>query len=412
MASLENTTLIQAVATVTEVSSDKTPFGLAQKYYRALPSLMFEAATQLGGNNNKDYFYSQLKTSPISAEKTLVGLIKTMDQFPNIRPQVAEAFLGKTLPGLLSIASLIPLDNEPSSLTLAIQTMAQQVSIGQMKFFSALCPPYHYKVTDHRKNYISHASGQFLPTIGARLPQVLNTLGNILKPVIDEGVGTEWTICTYSGSTGNIKDLVEVGEDILSNYRNSPNAIFEPLRSAFNELSYYVRNEFSKHGIYGSAFSIETEFSEGINDFIDQFQYKFPDAVAEISPGWGSLNVDIGPHRQKNAIDQFLQEKITASKDFLIHFIQEEVQYRELQHVVENNGILISAMKESLLYRSLVNYAKNTGSVLFGLEKTTNYMKRALTHLPGPVMTGKEFDVRDPNNPTRVRQPLNYPDGI
>lgn len=394
---------------VTGTNSEKTPFDLARSYYRILPNLMASAAARLEFKKNPDYFSSQLKRSPITAEKSLIGVVNIVDEAYG-KPEIINAFLAETLPGLLSVATLSPENNESKSINLALCTLANQACSGRIDFFSPLCPPYHYKVTDRRRNYIAHASGQLLPTIGARFPQVLSTLGIIVKPMVDQGAKASWTFGSYSGQTSRINDLVELGKDVLEYYGTNDSYIFDALRTAYHDLSINtaILNNF---GIKGWTLSIEREFSGGILGVVNQFKSQFPEAFAQISPGAFSLSVDIGPHNIKREVSRFMKSWLSADIDFLIHFIQEEVKYRELQHVVQNNGILIAALKESLLYRSLINYTRNTDKVLFGLETTSNYMKTALAHLPGPVMMGREFDARDPESTIRVRQPFNYPEG-
>jgi len=95
-----------------------------------------------------------------------------------------------------------------------------------------------------------------------------------------------------------------------------------------------------------------------------------------------------------------------------LFFVEQEDGYRRKQGTIFDRSLeplVLTALKEGLLYLLMVKKVEKEGGVMVDLETTENYMAGMLRHYCGPVIMGREFDWKNPFDPTRIRQPFNLP---
>jgi len=224
-------------------------------------------------------------------------------------------------------------------------------------------------------------------------------------PLINLGVKINFELLTYTGETGNLSDLVDLGVDVQEYYKGSEHKIFEALKATKDDAENQADTHLRNHGVNVKITSIEKTMGSLIGHFVDLYKTRFPDNLHDI----GLKHAEIG---------NWLKEYFGVDEGWLMFYEQEERKYRKKQeHALGGRNvrepIIISALEEGLLYMLLIKYSERNNQLIWDLETTDNYMLGTLRHVkhqnPAPVVMGKAYDPIHPNAKYNVRQPFNTP---
>jgi hypothetical protein len=371
-------------------------------YFKMLPKLISAARQRLRGfpNSNEDdptVIKRQFKKGGVLGPETFNELIKIKEGDDKIR----KAIFGEVIPALLACAEITRGKGaHAQAYKKALHNLVRgAIYHKNLEIVTPACPPYDYMITPDGK--LKHQSGKLLSSIGRRFELAANTLKEVFFPLENLGVPVSFTVITYTGETNRLEDLVELGGDVITYYKNknNENMIFKNLQEATAE----AREVLERHwGSNGRVFSIETTFAPTINTAIADFRREFPRIVAN-------------HHLLDEKVGEWLKEKFGVNENWLLFFIEEENNYRKKQGVTFNEdpeSVVLTAIREGLLYLLVLKeVGEKSNRVIVDLETTKDYMEGTLRHHPGPLIMGREFDMRNTTDPdpTRIRQPFNEP---
>lgn len=384
---------------IEKVIADKHP---GRRYFRVLPSLIAEARERIRNKlandppevncgdrsgNGTVAIERQLKRGGVLRAETFNGLIGRGES------ERRKAVWGEVIPALLACAEITKGKGAYGpAYRKALENLVRGAEAGNLEIITPACPPYDYMIT--RDGQLKHQSGGLLPSIGERFELAVGTLKEVFSPLTNLGVRVSFGVVTYTGETKNLRDLVELGGDVVSYYKGKENLIFENLQAATAQAKAVLERHWGENG---GVVSIETTLAPAINAAVEEFEKKFPEIVANRYLLEGEAGKKVG---------QWLKEKFGVDEGWLLFFVEEEEGYRRKQGIIFDRSLeplVLTAMKEGLLYLLVVKGVEESGGVMIDLETTENYMAGMLRHHPGPVIMGREFDWRNPFDPTRIR---------
>ena len=205
---------------------------------------------------------------------------------------------------------------------------------------------------------------------------------------------------TYTGDTGRVEHLVDLGEDVLTHYREREEQIFERLQRTRGTMEESAKRVLRDE--YGfKIVSIEVSMGDKIARLVTDFTARFGDKVNMYD---GVTQAEVG---------NWLGKTIGVGEGWLLYFVEQETGYREDKAGLIDpkiaEGVTINALREGLLYMYLTQYAKRQGFIILDMETTSNYMMGSLRHYPAPCIMGNSFDPNNPISRRNIRQPFNLP---
>ena len=367
---------------------------MAIHYFRRIPRLVSESDFK---GHIRDKFDRLVKSSLVDSE-TLRAVLFEVARWPRFDPELSEVLLEGVIPNLLSIASLYRSEMHKPSFDLALQQIARQAGLGRVHLLSPLCPPYTYVA---RNGFLTHYSGELQPIVGPRFGISLKTISTVFEPLRQKGVKTDLTVVTYTGETGDIRDLVDLGEDVVTHYQGRQDQIFTNLRSTTDSIGTVGEEVLVSHGWDFNLVSVELALGRKIAEQVKEFRALFGDRL------------DLADANSQKVIGDWLEQRYGVREGWLLYFIEQEVGYRtDKAELIDTNiaeGVVVNALREGLLYLHLTQYARRYGYTILDLETTANYMMGSLRHYPAPCMLGNAFDSSQALNRTNIRQPFNLP---
>lgn len=323
------------------------------------------------------------RSSNFNTESIAFAVYETA-RWPDFNLELAQAWLGKTLPGLLALTSLNSKENNLNAVNQALLSLTQQIGKKSINLLLPLCPSYDY--ASDGNGFYHHQSGRIIPQIGYKFAQKWPVLKQIFSPLESNGVTINWQFLTYSGQTGQIEHLSDLGKDVLEYYSGREINLFSDLQSAFQNLSELTDSK---------PLSMDQLFGELIIEKIDKFLSTFPKETH-------SSNF-------LRSMDQWIKQHWDIQPGWLNHYITQELKYRKTQKTLihSQNDLLPAAIKEGLLYRSVIEFANQSNSIIIDLETDPMYMMGELEFTPGPCLVAKGYDRQKPDNPFSIRQPYN-----
>jgi len=387
--------LVNLVKNITGVSNIRGLGDSTKCYYNALPSLADNSFP--GSLIDKTKFKRQLKQSSFSAN-TVNNLFTAMLPWIAASPGVAETLLERVVPTITASISLLRAENNSENLQYFLAQLASQAGKGQIKIFSALCPPYTYvrtKCGDAR-----HGSGQLLNTIGPRFPSVINTLGFIFAPLANAGVKIQWEFWTYSGESKNINHLIDIGKFVAQHYHKKNADLFCTLKTVFDDMASQSVEILGKNCIYAKACSLDLHWGKSIFDISEEYKKIFPEQFDKIT--------------NKNKVSNWVKSA-GGNVELLDYFIEEEYVYRRnLTRCGINlsEPLIPAAIRECWLYILLIDYVKTNDFIIVAPEATSGYLMTSVDCFgPPAIMLRKDNSAEtEKENLTRnLRQPYNSP---
>jgi len=345
----------------------------------------------------------KLKRSFIS-QNTIMSALNQITNWESLDSNKARVLLTHTLPAMLASSEVGQNGSEKASINKTVEELAKQVGEGSVKIITPACPPYDY--CRDRNGDIKHMSGQILPTFGDRFEAVATTIRQTFEPLMEHGVNVSFEVCTYTGETGNVSDLVDLGVDVQEHYRGREGELFKSLRSCTNDARFQLETHLGKHGIGTKLTSIEKLLGPAIENTVSEYQERFPNNLK-----------DLGTPQAHMDIRNWLNERFGVREWWLMFYEEQERKYRENQNRAlaghkAQEPLVVSALKEGLLYLLFTKYAKEQGKLVWDLETTDNYMLGTLRHLkdnPAPVIMGAAYNPNKPDSRHNIRQPFNTP---
>lgn len=383
----QNQALLQLLKEITGAPALGTLKEALNWYYRAIPGLL--ARSFLGPLCNRTIFARQLKESALS-DYIFLPALEAVACWPHWDEVLAGMLLTEVFPPLLGITSLRKADNSRESLALALGQLARQTGEGELRLFSPLCPSYQYR--EDAAGQLWHASGALLPTVGPRFGKVALTLGTVFAPLARHGVRVDWEFWGYSGETQDAAHLVDMGSFVHRHYADQPAELFATLQSAYSEMAGQLDAALHPCGIRFATRSFDREFGEPVRRLCRDFAERFPDQLEGITA--------------LPEMESWLQQS-SSSTALLDYFIAQERFYRRNVHLPFSEALVLSALREMFLYTHILRHVQNRHRLIVNTESTSNYMVRALRHLPAGILftrkcKGSDTDSRYTLN---IRQP-------
>lgn len=368
---------------------------LGRHYYKGLPALM---RGSVGNEYLQPQIHRLIKTSHLT-DRMFVAVFEAMAGWLEFNEQRGRVFLEHSLPSVVSFTSLYRYENEPRSMELSLRSLVSGVGEGTLQIISPLCPPYHYGLDRYGK--LRHASGALQPMVGERFAVTAESLSRAFSPLTEHGVQVALQFWTYSGETGQIEHLVEMGQDVLEHYRGQEDEMFSSLRHAFEDLVSQAHTVVCSSGIRAEAKSIDREYGGSIHALATEFAQLFPSNLDYI-------NGD-------PAVDHWLQARVGVHRNWLDFYVEEEESYRRKQRAIlppQPDTLVQSGLREGLLYLFLTQKAAAEEALMIDLETTHDYMVGSLRHYQAPCIMANAFDPAHPFHPLKVRQPFNIPERL
>jgi len=343
---------------------------------------------------------SRLKSGVVNREMIIAAMeVAGATNEPNT--ESLEIVFGHTIPNILAITDTSKKGSNPDAVQNTLSLLPYSVNRGFLVVTSPLCPPYHYK--EDENGLLSHASGQILPTIGPRFGVAIESLKKTFEPLADSGVDVSIRLKTYTGSTGDVQDLVEIGQDVMGHYINGRSReLFDNLRTAAadanQQMDTILRSTKVRYGIT----SIEESYGQIVKEAIVGINNNFPHLLEDHHHHSG-----VNKH-----VERWLKEKFNMPPGFLDMFVQEEVAYRKKQgSLISSNSepVILSSTKEAMLYFLIAVDAMAKKEVVIDMETTNNYMLKALQAVPAPVIMAARYNKRDKSSRFNISQPFNPP---
>ena len=363
-------------------------------YFKRIPKLMMSGDFSEGIPRNIDRL---LKSSLLDAQ-SVTGIFEEIASWPEYDPRKVETLLDIVVPNLLSVSSLNREETHKKSLDMTLWTLARQVGLGRANIMTPLCPPYTY--TQRPNGLLTHYSGELQPDVGMRFGHSLKSIREVFDPLREHGVNVNLSVLTYTGDTGRVEHLVDLGEDVLTHYREREEQIFERLQRTRGTMEESAKRVLRDE--YGfKIVSIEVSMGDKIARLVTDFTARFGDKVNMYD---GVTQAEVG---------NWLGKTIGVGEGWLLDFVEQETGYREDKAGLIDpkiaEGVTINALREGLLYMYLTQYAKRQGFIILDMETTSNYMMGSLRHYPAPCIMGNSFDPNNPISRRNIRQPFNLP---
>ena len=358
---------------------------LPKGFYNHMGELISTALPE----ENKPYHDSRIWQLNLSRSRafsadSIAYIVYETARWQDFNPELANAWLGKTIPRLFSIASLNSKENDLNSANQALNLMTRQVGEKQLNFLIPLCPSYDY--IQDQQGFFKHQSGKIMPTIGSRFNQAIEGLTEVFSPLESLGVNINYQFLTYSGETNNLEYLSDLGQDVLEYYQNNYYQLFYDLQASFSDLGQKTNS---------NPLSMDYLFGETIAEKVNQFLSQFPPET----------------HRQEflPTINSWIQADWEFSPHWFIHYFNQELKYRKTQAglIQSQNNLIPAALREGLLYSSVIDFANQNNAIIIDLETEPLYMMGELEFTPGPCLVAKGYDRQKPDNPFSIRQPYN-----
>lgn len=360
-------------------------------YYKSVPDLL--AASFLGQIVTPATFRSQLKNRAFS-DRIFLPVFEAISQWPSWNESLASALLREVIPALLGISSMQKGDNSKEWMGLALGRLAKQTGAGEVRLTSLLCPSYQYR--RDRKGRLWHCSGELLPRVGPRFKKVAATLGRIFAPLPEHGVKVDWGFWCYSGETGNVEHLIDMGRFVHQHYQDKPLELFSSLGKATKDMATQIKTEMGQYGIQARACSFDREFGPRIYRLRLLFAESFPDQLEAIS--------------KKDQVEAWL-DKVSKSGLLIHYFVEQEVIYRRNVRLDFTESIVSAALREMLLYTHILDNVQKNDSIIIDTESSSNYITKVLDYLPaGFIFTRSLINRKGETNPKytlNIRQPYN-----
>lgn len=382
--------LLPLLARLTGVSSPTLKGGL-RGYYQAVPGLL--ARSFLGPLVSPAVFSSQLKARSLP-DRIFLPVFEAMSRWPEWNEPLAEALLREVIPALLGIASMHKGDNEAGHVGLALGCLAEQTGSGRVRLTSLLCPSYQYR--RDRNNKLWHCSGELLPMAGPRFTRVAATLGRAFAPLTRHGAEMDWEFQGYTGETGNVEHLVDMGRFVHHYYRDNPSQLFTTLGKAAKDVEERIDAGIRCFGINARCGSLDRKYGESAYRIRQQFIKTFPDQLKAVT--------------RPAEVEAWL-DKIGHCGPLLHYFIQQETIYRTNVRLEFTENLVEAALREMLLYTHILNEVRENGAIVIDTESSANYMTEALKYLPAGLIFTRSGKSRQEDGSGKytldIRQPYN-----
>lgn len=365
--------------------------GSLRGYFQTIPSLLGKSF--LGPLIAPTAFSNQIKSRGLS-EKIYQPLLEAMSRWQSWNGPLAETLLGEVVPTLMGVASMQKKDNDPLFVGLALGKLAEQAGQGHIRLVSLICPSYQYRRDTNGKLW--HASGELLPTTGARFSAVAATLGRIFAPLTQHAVGINWEFWGYTGETGDPEHLIDMARFVHQHYQNDPGQLLATLGMAAKDMTMQLQEQMGRYNIHAETCSLDRKFGACIYEIRKSFAETFPDQLEKISC--------------VEEVESWLDNICTCGR--LIHyFVEQEQIYRMNVLITFTEPVVLAALREMLLYTHILDEVRNNGSIIIDTESSSNYMTETLRHLPAGLIftrSDKEKHNRGAAGYTcNIRQPYN-----